>query len=98
MQNHTEIYFKFFGYDESDFIECEVCGCRAVDIHHIDARGMGGSKKKDFIENLMGLCRYCHVKYGDKAQWMDFLIMMHKRFMAMNKTFLQRVINNPNEV
>ena len=48
------------GYDETDWIPCEVCGAKAVDIHHIEARGMGGSKTKDVIENLMALCRSCH--------------------------------------
>ena len=33
-------------YDETDFIQCEICGDRAVDIHHISARQSGGSKKK----------------------------------------------------
>lgn len=54
------------GYDISDFIPCEVCEkARASDIHHIEARGMGGTKKPDTIENLMALCRPCHIQYGD---------------------------------
>jgi len=32
----------------------------AVDVHHLIPRGLGGSKTKDYIENLMGLCRKCH--------------------------------------
>ena len=41
MQNHTKVYFNFFGYDESSYIECEMqCGSRAVDIHHLDNGGM----------------------------------------------------------
>lgn len=63
----------------SDFIECEVCKGKAVDIHHIDCRGMGGSKEKDTIENLMALCRNCHNIFGDKKQWIDFLIDIHNR-------------------
>jgi len=51
----------FFYLDESDFIGCEMnCGCEAVDIHHISRRGIGGSKCKDYIENLAALCRECH--------------------------------------
>ena len=60
MKAYTKIYMEFFGYSEADFIPCEVCGQRAVDIHHIDNKGMGGSKTKDHIENLMALCRGCH--------------------------------------
>ena len=70
---------EHFGYDVSDFIPCEVCDARAVDIHHIKARGMGGSKFKNEIENLMALCRNCHLKYGDKKQHMDFLTEVHHK-------------------
>lgn len=83
MQKHTKIYMHFFGYDESDFIPCEVCGSQAVDIHHIDCKGMGGSKSKDYIENLQALCRNCHMVYGDKKQHRDFLILHHQ--IRMNK-------------
>jgi len=57
---HTKTYLNHFGYTKADFIPCEVCGAKAVDIHHIEPRGMGGSKKKDYIENLQALCRKCH--------------------------------------
>jgi 5-methylcytosine-specific restriction endonuclease McrA len=74
---HTKIYFKHFGYDVSDFIPCEVCGRKAVDIHHIRCRGMGGSKSHDDITNLMALCRECHINFGDKKQHIEFLIEKH---------------------
>lgn len=62
MKKHVKIYMKFFDYGMDDFIPCEVQGCTrmAVDVHHIDRRGMGGSKCKDYIENLVGLCREHH--------------------------------------
>ena len=36
----------------------------AVDIHHIEARGIGGDPRghKNQIENLIALCRSCHIK------------------------------------
>mgnify|MGYP003109503976 CR=1 FL=1 len=60
MKKHTKIYMEYFDYVLDDFIPCEVCKTRAVDIHHIEPRGMGGSKSKDFIANLVALCRTCH--------------------------------------
>jgi hypothetical protein len=53
MKNHTKVYLKGMGYDTTDWIPCEVCQSKAVDIHHIESRGMGGSKHADTIENLM---------------------------------------------
>ena len=51
---------KFFNYDAQDFIPCEMgCGSQAVDIHHLEHRN---KTKNDFIENLIGLCRDCHIK------------------------------------
>jgi len=70
------------GYDESDFIPCEVCKSKAVDIHHINARGMGGTGTKDTIENLMALCRTCHVKFGDKKKFIEILQDIHNEMIA----------------
>ncbi len=79
MKKHTKIYMNHFGYGEESFIPCEICRAKAVDIHHIIARGMGGDKSKDEIQNLMALCRSCHVEYGDKKQHIDFLMMKHAK-------------------
>ena len=62
MKKHTKIYMNYHNYDISDWIACEHCGTTAVDIHHLSGRGLGGSKNKDFIENLIALCRRCHIK------------------------------------
>jgi len=78
MKRHTKIYFDYFGYDVTSFIPCEICEKKAVDINHIKPRGMGGSKKMDNIENLMAVCRECHIEYGDKKQHIDFLTQIHK--------------------
>jgi hypothetical protein len=77
VKKHTKVYLDYFGYDKSDFIPCEVCGAQAVDIHHIEARGMGGSKHADVIENLMALCRKDHARYGDNKSFKDWLKKVH---------------------
>ena len=58
MQKHVRVYMDHFGYGEQDWMPCELCGGKAVDVHHLDGRGPG----KDIIENLVGLCRDCHVR------------------------------------
>ena len=64
MKKHTKIYMDFHNYDKSDWISCEACGTTAVDIHHISGRGIGGDPTghKNQIENLIALCRSCHIK------------------------------------
>ena len=78
MKPYTQTYINFFGYTIADFIPCECCGGKAVDIHHIEAR----SKRKDLLNdiiNLMALCRLCHIKYGDKIAFKDFLQEIHNK-------------------
>jgi 5-methylcytosine-specific restriction endonuclease McrA len=82
MKKHTQIYLKAMGYDTTDFIPCEVCQAQAVDIHHIESRGMGGSKHADTIENLMALCRQCHTNLGDKKQYKELLVATHALRMS----------------
>lgn len=80
MKEYTRLYLKSLGYDEEDFIRCEIHGCeaRAVDIHHIHRRGMGGCSSKYTIQDIMALCRIHHDKYGDRKQYIDFLKSCHE--------------------
>tara|TARA_R110000851_G_scaffold164365_3_gene308602 strand:+ start:298 stop:561 length:264 start_codon:yes stop_codon:yes gene_type:complete len=78
MKKHTKIYMKYFDYFSNEFIPCEVCESKAVDIHHIMARGMGGSEK-DNINNLMAVCRKCHIEYGDKTKYVEWLQDIHDK-------------------
>lgn len=60
MKEHVKIYHKSRGIHPGDFISCEVCGAPAVDIHHIESRGMGGAPHKNTADNLVALCRKDH--------------------------------------
>lgn len=99
MKHHTRVYFSFFGYQIPSDAVCECCGNPAVDVHHIDARGMGGDPtgKKDLIENLMGLCRKCHDDYGDVPEYVPLLTKIHLKFMEINglaikfKEYIKRI-------
>jgi hypothetical protein len=86
MKKHTKVYFNFFNveYDPvSGWHNCvsEISGLPAVDIHHIESRGMGGSKNADRIENLMALTREEHEHYGDKTEHLEYLKQTHADYI-----------------
>ena len=72
---------EYFGFVLDDFIPCEICGTRANDIHHIENRGSGGSKTKDHIENLMAVCRPCHLSHGDVPEKVQWLKDIHNKLL-----------------
>jgi predicted HNH restriction endonuclease len=43
---------------------------------------MGGSKTKDYIENLIALCRNCHDMAHDEVLTKGDLTFLHKRKMG----------------
>ena len=81
MKAHTKIYLQYFNFKIPEDCFCEICGNYANDIHHIEARKMGGTKQKDSIENLMALCRKHHLQYGDIKDKKDYLKEIHLQFM-----------------
>jgi predicted restriction endonuclease len=85
MKKYVKTYLDYFGYDETSWIACEMCGQTAVDINHIDAKGMGGSKLKDNIENLMAMCRKCHMDLGDKKEHKVIMKVVHQVKMNERK-------------
>ena len=78
MKKYIKIYMDYHNYDISDWIACEHCGTTAVDIHHLEGRKIGGSKNKDFIENLIALCRRCHIKAETDKQFNNQLKELNK--------------------
>ena len=80
MKPHVNIYLSASG-KIADELKCEVCFNPATDIHHIQRRGMGGSKTADRIENLMALCRECHNRYGDRKHLKEWLQKIHNEEM-----------------
>ena len=78
MKKYIKIYMDYYDYVIDDVILCEHCSKQAVDIHHIDARGLGSSKKKDYIENLIALCRACHIKAETDKQFNNQLRELNK--------------------
>jgi len=65
MKNHVRIYLKFWGYSASSVSQekvlCDYCQKNTdTEIHHLQKRQAGGSKKRDTVDNLVALCRSCH--------------------------------------
>ena len=69
----------YHDYVLDDVILCSACGTVAVDIHHLEGRKMGGSKHKDFIENLIALCRRCHIKAETDKNFNNQLKELNKK-------------------
>lgn len=92
MKKHTKVYLESMKYTDTDYIECERCRRPAVDIHHIKARGMGGSDKLDVIENLMALCRPCHNRADFGAEnYTEEYQQIHNDYMSRRKQLLDRL-------
>lgn len=87
---------NFFGYRIPEDVSCECCNSTAVDINHIEARGMGGNpgKDKDSIVNLMAMCRICHIKYGDVPNVKNMLRLIHLKYIKYNglKLYVMRLV------
>lgn len=83
MQDYVIAYFTGMGFDVSfmtseDIPSCEMgCGLQIADVHHIDRRGMGGSKKKYCVEEMMGMCREEHQEFGDVRKYRSMLWWFH---------------------
>jgi hypothetical protein len=71
LKKYKKVYIDYFGYDVTDYIGCEICTAPSVDIHHLIPKGMGGSKTKDYIGNLIAVCRECHNKCHNSKEFND---------------------------
>ena len=77
MKLYIKIFLDYFDYDIADFIPCENCNKKAVNIHHISKRGMGGTKTKDYIENLAAVCMKCHNRADNDPKFNEQLKKKH---------------------
>ncbi len=89
MVDYKKTYFNHFGLGLDDVCYCEICyfegrSHRMNWVHHINAKGMGGTKKKYTIEELQGICYNCDVKYGDRTDHKEYLQNIHNQFLINN--------------
>lgn len=59
----------------ADFIPCENCSAKSVDLHHLIFRSQGGS---DEVENIAALCRGCHEKAHSDRDFNEYLKKTHE--------------------
>lgn len=78
MKNYTNTYLDHFGYCQQDWIGCEICNSTAVDIHHIQSRKRRPDLIND-INNLMAVCRSCHIKHGEVTEDIEWLQEIHDK-------------------
>ena len=79
---------KYYGYTEADSYSelCWYCNKNVwQDNHHIESRGMGGSKLRDRIDNLIPLCRSCHSDSSEINKQKDKLKEIVRRRMKNAK-------------
>jgi 5-methylcytosine-specific restriction endonuclease McrA len=82
MQPHTIVYLEYFGYSTADFIACECCAAKAIDLHHIIPRSKFGKKTKhlqDKIDNIIALCRKCHEDAHAEKLSKEYLQEIHNK-------------------
>ena len=107
MKKHTKIYLNHFKLEQGDYIGSEITGAPAQDIHHIIPRGMGGSKNKDYIENLMALTRKEHeiVEMNPQLDWYFYFIHLQylqtgvawcQNPLSKNDYILEEILNGGN--
>ena len=84
MQRHARNYYNHFELAEQVHVNCEICGRKAIDLHHIIKRNKNQSKY-DKIENIIALCRSCHEKAHANAITKSVLLYTHRQILANHK-------------
>jgi len=85
MKNYVKTYMKYFGYDISDFIPCEICGKKSSEIHHLEPRSIAKAKE-NFIDNLIGVCRECHNLCHSHRKFNEDAKLIHRKKLLSVKT------------
>ena len=95
MTKHWKIYNDFWlpELTIAQTFQCTACGqWLGTDIHHIQNKGMSGSKFKDFLENLICLCRKCHdrchkdKRYNKEARIKNLRLIADKLESELNES------------
>ena len=81
-------YLKSRGYEEWDFIMCEIPWCYrpAVEVHHIESSYKWLRKHNKDWSNLLGVCRNCHDKIHNKnnTETREYLLWLVNEILSKN--------------
>ena len=95
MKAYTKTYFRYFGFDESDFVPCEICGSKATEIHHLEPKSIAKAKV-NLIDNLIAVCRTCHDLCGGLRSFNDQAKLIHRKKLLGVKTDHETIKYEPN--
>jgi 5-methylcytosine-specific restriction endonuclease McrA len=84
MKNYVKTYLKYFGFSPADFIPCEACGAKSVEIHHLRPKSLD-KKLENNIGNLIALCRLCHEAAHRDRKFNEELKLTHRRKLLADK-------------
>ena len=94
MKDYKKLFSNFWGYADQHTPNCWGCSNKkAVDIHHLIGRKMGGDpkNKKNRISNLIPLCRSCHTRTEiDKVFNEELKIILEEK---INEKVLKKMYN-----
>jgi len=81
MQKHVKVYIEYFDLGIDSTVTCEYCGVQGninngFDIHHVFGR-IG--KQANSIENLILLCRQCHLNAHNSLYSKHDLLRKHEK-------------------
>lgn len=75
----------YFGYSETEFMPCEICGARIADIHHLVPKSLSKAKV-NLIDNLIGVCRDCHDNCHRNNNFNQEAMLIHRKKLLGVKT------------
>lgn len=81
-------YMDYFDLSHDEYVPCEICGARGIQVHHISYRSHHGKKtlkEQENITNLMMVCYKCHKDIHDHNKYRRIdLQEIHDVFLRIN--------------
>lgn len=98
MKKHTKVYMDHFNYSKGDYIQSEITGLPANDIHHIVPRRMGGNDAADHITNLMAVTRSEHLIIENNPHLDWYFYFIHLQYLAHHVAWAQNPLSKNDHI